>query len=101
MVATARRQTKRRSSRVRASRYVHIPVDFAAPTRDDFDAFVAAMEANEGKQVHVHCAANYRVSAFYGLYAVAKGWWTADEAHAHMRDLWDPSEHPAWDAFLA
>ena len=41
--------------------YVYLPVDFAAPTRDDFDAFVVAMDAHEGEAIHVHCAANYRV----------------------------------------
>jgi protein tyrosine phosphatase (PTP) superfamily phosphohydrolase (DUF442 family) len=88
---------------VRAQRvgYVHIPVDFAAPTHDDLEAFVAAMDEHEGETVHVHCAANYRVSAFYGVYAVRKGWWTPDDADAHVRGLWDPAEHPAWAAFLA
>src|SRR5262245_35513145 len=80
--------------------YVYLPVDFAAPTRDDFEAFAAAMDAHEGETVHVHCAANYRVSAFYGEYAVRKGWWTPEQADAHVRDLWDPTEHPAWAALL-
>src|SRR5262245_30415872 len=44
--------------------YVHIPVDFAAPTRDDLEAFSEAMDRCAGRTVHVHCAANYRVSAF-------------------------------------
>ncbi|MFI5047899.1 MAG: protein tyrosine phosphatase family protein [Acidimicrobiia bacterium] len=81
--------------------YVHIPVDFAAPSHDDFETFAAAMDVNAGKHVHVHCAANFRVSAFYSVYAVRKGWWSAAEADAHVRGLWDPAEHPAWDAFLA
>ena len=58
--------------------YIHIPVDFAAPSRADLDAFADAMDANEGRTVHVHCAANYRVSAFYGLYAQRKGWSLAE-----------------------
>lgn len=80
--------------------YVHIPVDFAAPTRADYDAFAAAMDAHPGETVHVHCAANYRVSAFYGVYAVQKQWWTPVEADTYVRDLWDPSEYPAWAELL-
>jgi len=81
--------------------YVLIPVDFAAPTHDDFDAFAAAMDANAEKKVHIHCAANYRVSAFYSLYAMRKGWWTAEQADAHIRDVWRPEEYPVWEAFIA
>src|SRR3954449_13448532 len=43
--------------------YVYIPVDFAAPTHADLERFVEAMDALAGRKVHVHCAANYRVSA--------------------------------------
>ena len=80
--------------------YVYVPVDFAAPTHADFEAFSRAMDAHHGQQLHVHCAANYRVSAFYGLYAVQQGLWSVDQADAFVRDLWDPSEHPVWAAFI-
>lgn len=81
--------------------YVPIPVDFAAPAHADLQRFVEAMDARDAQKVHVHCAANYRVSAFCGLYAVQKGWWTREQADALVRDLWDPAEHPAWSAFMA
>ena len=80
--------------------YVHIPVDFAAPTRADYEAFAATMDAQPGATVHVHCAANYRVSGFYSVYAVRKQWWTPAEADAHVQELWDPSEYPAWATLL-
>src|SRR5215208_6547373 len=38
--------------------YVHLPVDFDAPTHADFEAFTQAMDAHDGQTVHVHCAAN-------------------------------------------
>jgi protein tyrosine phosphatase (PTP) superfamily phosphohydrolase (DUF442 family) len=80
--------------------YVYIPVDFAAPAHADLEAFSRALDEHHGEQVHVHCAANYRVSAFYGLYAVQRGLWSVDEADAFLADLWDPSEHPVWAAFI-
>ncbi len=81
--------------------YVSIPVDFAAPTHADLERFVASMDALEGRKVHVHCAANYRVTAFYGLYALRKGRCTEEQADAIVQDVWDPAEHPAWAAFIA
>ena len=80
--------------------YVHIPVDFAAPTRPDLEAFVAAMDALEGRKVHVHCAANWRVTAFYGLYAERKGLWTETESDAFIHATWDPADHEAWATFI-
>jgi protein tyrosine phosphatase (PTP) superfamily phosphohydrolase (DUF442 family) len=80
--------------------YVYLPVDFDAPTHADYEAFAAAMDAHDGQKVHVHCAANYRVTAFYGVYAMDRGLWTEVEADAFVRDVWDPSEFPAWQAFI-
>jgi protein tyrosine phosphatase (PTP) superfamily phosphohydrolase (DUF442 family) len=80
--------------------YVYLPVDFHAPTRGDFEAFVAAMDALEGQRIHVHCAANYRVSAFYSLYAQHKGWWSGIQADEFVRGIWDLTDHPAWEAFM-
>ena len=62
--------------------YVYIPVDFGAPTHADFEAFAAAMDARIDQTVHVHCAANFRVSAFYSLYARRRGLYTEEEANA-------------------
>jgi protein tyrosine phosphatase (PTP) superfamily phosphohydrolase (DUF442 family) len=52
--------------------YVHIPVQFSAPTEASLLEFFAAMEAHGSEKVWVHCAANMRVSAFIGLYRVIK-----------------------------
>ena len=81
--------------------YVYIPVDFERPARADFDAFVEAMDACDGQKVHVHCAANYRVTAFYSLYARRRGRCTDDEANTLVQSVWDPAEFPAWAAFIA
>src|SRR5690349_15033801 len=48
--------------------YVHIPVRFDAPSETDLLTFFDAMDAHRGRRILVHCAANYRVTAFLGLY---------------------------------
>lgn len=80
--------------------YVLIPVDFARPTLDDFDAFRLAMDSATGKKVHVHCAANFRVSAFYSLYARQAGTMTESEADELVSSLWNPLENPGWPEFI-
>ena len=81
--------------------YVYIPVDFNAPTLADLDAFTDAMDARSNGKVHVHCAANYRVSAFYSLYALRRGLCNQDEADELVQSVWDPAEFPAWMDFIA
>ena len=79
--------------------YVHIPVQFAAPTEADLLAFFAAMDAQSGERLWVHCAANMRVSAFLGLYRVIKLGWEVEPAFELMRGLWQPNE--VWSSFIA
>jgi uncharacterized protein (TIGR01244 family) len=81
--------------------YEYLPIDFADPRREQLDRFIEVMGAAEGKKVHVHCAANYRVSAFYSLYAMARGWWGEAEADEHLAGIWTEGEYPVWDEFIA
>ncbi len=81
--------------------YVYIPVDFEAPSRADLDAFTEAMDARAGRKIHVHCAANYRATAFYALYAVRRGLCTADEADEFVQSVWDPAEFPVWHDWMS
>ena len=78
--------------------YVHIPVDFSAPTPAQLDEFVTVMDGHADQSVHVHCAANYRVSVFYALYALRTGLWSIEEANDHIRSLWAPD--PVWQDFI-
>jgi uncharacterized protein (TIGR01244 family) len=81
--------------------YVHIPVDFERPARSDFEQFVAAMENIDQKKLHIHCAANYRVSVFYSLYAQGKGLWDAEAASSYVSSVWEPGDYPGWPDFIA
>lgn len=82
-------------------RYVHIPVDFDNPTDADLEAFFAAMDECADVKTHAHCAANWRVSAFVGLYLVSRGTWTVAEADELIAGLWTPDRFPAWAAFIS
>jgi hypothetical protein len=57
------------------------------------------MDAHRGEKILVHCAANYRVTAFIGLYRVIREGWAVDKAFEAMRALWEPDA--VWRDFIA
>src|SRR5450759_3815829 len=79
--------------------YVHIPVQFAAPTREDLTAFLDAMDRHRGRKIWVHCAANMRVTAFLGLYRVLRQGFEHGRAFELMNGMWQPNE--VWARFSA
>jgi protein tyrosine phosphatase (PTP) superfamily phosphohydrolase (DUF442 family) len=79
--------------------YTHIPVRFDSPTESDLLAFFNAMDAAQGRRVLVHCAANYRVTAFLGLYFCVRQRSPVDQAFELMRTVWTPDK--VWAAFIA
>ena len=78
--------------------YVHIPVEFAAPTEADLEAFCAVMEASVGRTIHVHCIANYRVSAFLYRYRIDRLGWSAADARPDLDAVWRPDG--VWAALI-
>ena len=79
-------------------RYIHIPVEFTAPADADFHAFATAMGGLDDKPVHVHCAANYRVSAFLYRYRTERLGWSAAQARPDLDAVWEPDA--VWQRFL-
>lgn len=79
--------------------YIHIPVQFSSPTEEDFLAFCAAMDSHDGEKTLVHCAANYRVTAFIGLYRIIRKGWEPEKAWEPMRSVWQPDQ--VWTTFIA
>ena len=79
-------------------RYVHIPVAFESPRKEQFDAFLDAMDQAQGKRVFLHCAANYRASSFANLYGIKRSDWDMELAGAYLKKIWDPD--PVWRAFM-
>jgi protein tyrosine phosphatase (PTP) superfamily phosphohydrolase (DUF442 family) len=78
--------------------YVNIPVDFGAPTAEDFRVFTAIMKASAGKNVYVHCQANLRGSSFVFLYRVIHEDAPVNEAIAKLTGVWQPDR--AWRKFI-
>ena len=48
----------------RGMSYFHIPIPFEAPSEWHFKQFLTVMQLFKDEKVWVHCALNYRVSAF-------------------------------------
>ena len=80
--------------------YQYLPVDFASPTLNDYKQFRQLMAAAGDRKLLIHCAANYRVSAFYSRYAIETGRWSPAEADAFMLSIWQPTEHLPWPQWL-
>ena len=81
-------------------KYIHIPVIWENPTRQNLEDFFGAMEAHKDDKVHVHCQANYRASAFIMLYRVQRLGWKKEEAIWIMERMWNPEDFPAWQKFI-
>ena len=80
--------------------YHYIPVDWEAPTKANFKAFETAMLATQDKKLHIHCAANYRATAFYGIYAHKHFSWSTDKINEFTDEVWALSDYPVWRTFV-
>lgn len=78
--------------------YTYIPVEFDAPTEDDYRRFRAAMAASAAKPVHVHCIVNARVTAFFYRYQTEVLHVDAADARAMMESVWRPGG--VWADFI-
>ena len=82
--------------------YYYLPVVFTNPTEADFAVFEQVMsELSPQSRTLVHCAANFRVSAFYGLFAMKHLGWSAEQAEAFRASIWNGSDYPVWEAFIS
>ncbi len=72
--------------------YVHIPVEWEAPTADDYYMVAAALRGYSARKTLLHCQVNYRASAFSFLYRVIEDGVDIAEAKADMNTVWTPNE---------
>lgn len=78
--------------------YTHIPVQFDDPTEQDFRLFCAALAGAADKKIHVHCIANWRVSAFFYVYQRDVLGLDDQAARAMMDSIWKPGG--VWAQFI-
>ena len=85
--------------------YQQIEVDWQQPTVANVEQFFDIMAANKDKNILLHCAANYRASAFYYLYLLQQG--QTDSAAFKQRTMqpWGElsqslQEYPQWDVLI-
>jgi uncharacterized protein (TIGR01244 family) len=81
-------------------KYIHIPVEWSEPTRQNLEDFFNAMEAHKDEKVLVHCQANYRASSFIMLYRVHRLGWKKEDAIPVMERMWNPEDFPVWQTFI-
>jgi protein tyrosine phosphatase (PTP) superfamily phosphohydrolase (DUF442 family) len=78
--------------------YLNIPVEFGAPTAENFRVFSEAMKASRGRNVFVHCQVNMRGSAFVFLYRVIYEDAPVSQAIAQLTGVWKPDR--VWMKFI-
>lgn len=71
--------------------YIHIPVDFENPKISDLKQFLNILQALGANKVWIHCAKNYRVSAFMYVYHKYILHTPFEEIDLSIFDKWQPS----------
>ena len=71
--------------------YIHIPVDFENPKISDLKLFLNVLQALGANKVWIHCAKNYRVSAFMYVYHKYILRTPFEEIDLSIFDMWQPS----------
>jgi uncharacterized protein (TIGR01244 family) len=80
--------------------YHHIPVEWHHPTMADFEAFENLLAQLPEVKTLIHCMANFRVTAFYALYAQKHLGWSEAQAEAFRMSVWQGSDYPIWEKFI-
>ena len=80
--------------------YIHIPVEWDRPTRQNLDDFMNAMDTHRDERVLVHCQANFRATGFVALYRILRLGWGKDVAFSDLRKIWNPEKFPIWQKFI-
>jgi protein tyrosine phosphatase (PTP) superfamily phosphohydrolase (DUF442 family) len=80
--------------------YYHIPVEWEQPQASDFAAFEEVLLQLPASKTLIHCAANFRVTAFYSLYAMKHLGWSEAQAAEFRAAIWADSDYPIWEKFI-
>ena len=71
--------------------YIHIPVSFENPKISDLKLFLNILQSLGANKVWIHCAKNYRVSAFIYVYHKYILHTHFEEIDLSIFDIWKPS----------
>lgn len=72
--------------------YFHIPVEWENPKIEQLKLFINTLQALGANKVWVHCAKNYRVTAFMYIYHKYVLNTPFDEIDLSILNKWNPSE---------
>lgn len=78
--------------------YFHLPVPFDAPRADHVKQFYHLLQAQQDRQLFVHCIMNYRVSAFMYHYLINAQGYTSELARSPIFDRWNIE--PQWQKIM-
>jgi protein tyrosine phosphatase (PTP) superfamily phosphohydrolase (DUF442 family) len=79
--------------------YVQIPVPWEQPELRHLQQFFGVLDAFAGRRIWVHCARNFRVSAFVYLYRRLRRGEPHELAQQPMCTVWEPDA--VWQSFIA
>ena len=80
--------------------YIHIPVEWDGPTRQNLHDFMNAMDAHSDDPVLLHCQANFPATGFITLDRVLRLGWKKEDAFQDLRKIWNPEKFPIWQKFI-
>lgn len=78
--------------------YVQIPVPWEQPEPQHLQQFFGVVDAFAGRRIWVHCARNFRVSAFVYLYRRLRLGEPHEVAQQPMCTVWQPNA--VWQSFI-
>ncbi|SHN09785.1 protein tyrosine phosphatase family protein [Mucilaginibacter sp. OK098] len=79
-------------------KYCNIPVAFDNPQLSELTDFIELMRQYSSQKTLVHCAANYRASAFTGLYLFAAEKLNETQMQLFIEEVWQPDA--VWQQFI-
>ncbi len=78
--------------------YIHLPVTFVEPTLEDYELLRDILRSVQDRKVWLHCARNWRVSAFMTIYHIVEMSMPHSEAEVIAHRIWKPDE--TWQTLI-
>jgi protein tyrosine phosphatase (PTP) superfamily phosphohydrolase (DUF442 family) len=78
--------------------YFQIPVDWSLPEAEQFEQFVALLQACKGQKLWLHCVMNKRASVFIYLYRKLVLGESEEASATLLRQVWTPDK--VWQEFI-